>query len=68
MCGAAASRQPVRDPVIVEQSEVAIQPRSAPPLPPEAATLARSRQVVPNLLLYPVADVREASAEWPTAK
>src|SRR5262249_560389 len=51
----------VGDPVVIEQAEVAIHPRSAPPFPPEAVTLACPRQVVPYLLLYPVADVREAA-------
>ena len=40
----------VGDSVVIEQAEVAIHPRSAPPFPSEAVTLARPRQVVPNLV------------------
>src|SRR5262245_56464856 len=51
----------VDDSVVIEQSEVAIQPRFAPPLPPETATLACPRQVAPNLLLHPASDARKAA-------
>src|SRR5260370_309552 len=34
----------------MEESERSIQPRFAPPLPTEPVTLARARQMVPNLL------------------
>src|SRR5262249_13037743 len=44
--------------VVVEQD--AVHPRAAPPFPPETVTLARPRQMVPNLRLYPVSDIREA--------
>src|ERR1043165_5064625 len=46
----------------MKQSQRPIQPILAPPLPPKALALATSRQVTPNLLLYPVSDVREAPA------
>src|SRR6516164_7809691 len=58
---ATASRRSVGNPVVMEQPELAIQPCSAPSFPSEAVTLACTRQVVPNLLLHPVADVREAA-------
>jgi hypothetical protein len=48
--------------VLVEEPERAIQPLLAPPLPSEALALSGPRQVAPNLLLYPVADIREAPA------
>lgn len=48
--------------VLVEESEGSIQPFLAPPLPPEALALAGSSQVAPNLLLYPVSDIRETPA------
>jgi hypothetical protein len=60
---AAAARPVIGDPVLLEQSEGPIQPRAAPPLPPEAVTLAGPRRVAPNLLRYPVSDVREATAD-----
>src|SRR5712691_5437985 len=50
------------DSVRMEESERSIQPRFAPPLPAETVTLARTRQMVPNLLVDPVANVRETSA------
>ena len=40
--------------VLVEESERAIQPFLAPPLPSEALALASFRQVAPNLLLHRV--------------
>ena len=58
---ATASRRSVGNPVVMEQPELAIQPCSAPSFPSEAVTLACTRQVVPNLLLHPVSDVREAA-------
>src|SRR4030095_14750255 len=47
------------NPVARKEAEGPIQPRGAPPLPTEPVTLARTRQVGPNLLLHPVANVRE---------
>jgi hypothetical protein len=44
----------------MEESERSIQPRFAPPLPTETVTLTRARQMVPDLLFDPIADVREA--------
>ena len=51
----------VRHAVLVEQPQRAVQPITTPPLPPEIVTLACPGQVVPNLFLHPVADVREAA-------
>lgn len=48
--------------VLVEKSEGVIQPCPTLPLPPEALALASFRQVAPNLLLDPVADIRETPA------
>src|SRR5712691_9223957 len=56
------------DSVRMEESERSIQPRFAPPLPTETVTLARARQMVPNLLFDPVADVREAPARMADRK
>src|SRR5262249_1933476 len=50
------------DPVAGKEAKGPIQPRSAPPLPAEPVTLARARQVGPNLLFHPVSDVRETPA------
>jgi len=48
--------------VLVEESKRPIQPFLAPPLPPEALALTSFGQVAPNLLLYPVSDIRETPA------
>src|SRR5712691_9494724 len=56
------------DSVRMEESERSIQPRFAPPLPTETVTLARARQMVPNLLFDPVADIREAPARMADRK
>lgn len=48
--------------VLVEEPQRSIQPFPAPPLPSEALALTSSGQVAPNLLLYPVSDIREAPA------
>src|SRR6202140_1093854 len=56
------------DSVTMEESERSIQPRFAPPLPTETVTLARARQMVPNFLFDPVADVREAPARMTDRK
>src|SRR5712671_6794807 len=50
------------DSIAVEKVEASIQPRVAPPLPAEPVTLARARQVGPNLLRHPVSNVRETPA------
>ena len=65
---AVASQRSVGHPVVVEQPQVAVQPRSVPPFPAEAVTLARTRQVAPNLLLDPVSKYEKQRLEWPTAK
>jgi len=54
--GGGGSWRSVGDSVRIEQSERAIEPRVAPPLPTETVTLARARQMVPNLLFDPIAD------------
>ena len=58
--GAAAWLATIRNAVLRKEPERAVQPFPAPPLPAKASTLARSGQVAPNPLLYPVLDVREA--------
>src|SRR5229473_8384092 len=52
----------------MEESERAVQPRGAAPLPPETVTLAGPHQMVPNLLFDPVANVREAPARMADRK
>jgi len=66
--GGDCTARSIRDPVLTEEAEVAVQPRSAPPLPPETATMARPRQVAPHLLVHPVSDVREAARRVTTRK
>src|SRR5437899_3922489 len=66
--GAAALRRSMGDPVLMEEAERSIQPRVAPPLPAESVTLARARQMVPNLLVDPVSNVREAPARMADRK
>jgi hypothetical protein len=61
----AAAAESVGNSVVIEQPEVAVQPRFAPPLAPEAVTLACPGQVVPHLLFHPVSDVREAVTRVP---
>src|SRR5262249_44770662 len=58
----------VRNVVLVEQSQRAVQPLPTPPLPPETMALARSSQVVPNLLFHPVADEGEAATRMTDRK
>ena len=48
--------------ILIKEHERPIQRCPAPPLPSEALALAGSRQVAPNLLLYPVSDIRETPA------
>src|SRR5262245_10018190 len=64
----ADSGRPVRHVVLGEQSQRAVQPLPPPPLPPETVALACSSQVVPNLLLYPVADEGEAATRMADRK
>jgi hypothetical protein len=54
--------------VLGEETERPIQPCPIPPLPTETVTLAGPHQVVPNLLLDPVANVREAPARMADRK
>ena len=52
----------IRDAVPRKQAQRVVQPCPAPPLPAEASTLARSGQMSPDLLFYPVSDVGETPA------
>src|SRR2546426_6849395 len=54
--------------VLREEAELPIQPCFSPPLPAETVTLAGPHQMVPNLLLDPVSNVREAPARMADRK
>src|SRR5438445_10622140 len=58
----------VGDAVLREEAERPIEPCLGPPLPAETVTLARARQMVPNLLVDPVSNVREAPARMADRK
>ena len=52
-------RRLIGDAVLRKEAQRIVQPFPAPPLPAEALTLARSGQMAPNLLFYPVSDEGE---------
>src|SRR5712691_3810367 len=54
--------------VLREEAERPIEPCLGPPLPAETVTLAGPHQMVPNLLLDPVSNVREAPARMADGK
>src|SRR5215472_17126894 len=58
-------RSVVAHSIAVEQSESVVQPGPTPLLPAEALSFPSMRQMAPDLLLYPIADVGEALARVP---
>ena len=65
---AAVGTRSVGNAVLREEAERPIEPCLGPPLPAETVTLAGSHQMVPNLLLDPVSNVREAPARMADGK
>ncbi len=55
-------------PVVVEQSQMVVQPPPTPPVPTEAPLPPSAPQMSPHLLLHPILDEAEAPARIPDGK